>query len=183
MPAPNVTVTQNVQEVQTTLNPDGTPTGLLQTGGQVFGQMLTVAQAEALLALVSQYATGLWVNRPSSPTLNFQYFATDIGPNGVNFYWNGTRWKVFYPTVIAENGAIVTGVAQLADQYIGTGFGPFPVGLIAAGDVIQYQFAFGKTGATDGTTVLVLQATDDFKLTGEARNDQGQTAKVEVPLM
>ena len=39
-----------------------------------------------------------------------------------------------------------------------------------------------KTGATDGATVLVLQATDDYKLTGEARNDAGQTAKVEVPL-
>ena len=40
-----------------------------------------------------------------------------------------------------------------------------------------------KTGATDGNTVLVLQPTDAYTLTGEARNDQGQTAKVEVPLM
>ncbi len=40
-----------------------------------------------------------------------------------------------------------------------------------------------KTGATDGNTVLTLQATDDYKLVGEARNDQGQTAKVEAPLM
>lgn len=40
-----------------------------------------------------------------------------------------------------------------------------------------------KTGATDGATVLVLQATDAYLLVGEARNDQGQTAKVEVPLM
>ena len=40
-----------------------------------------------------------------------------------------------------------------------------------------------KTGATDGATVLTLQSTDDYKLVGEARNDQGQTAKVEVPLM
>lgn len=40
-----------------------------------------------------------------------------------------------------------------------------------------------KTGETDGATVLVLQPTDDYKLVGEARNDQGQTAKVELPLM
>jgi hypothetical protein len=48
MPAPNVTVTQNVQAVQTTLTSAGAPTGILQTGGQVFGQTLTVDQAAAV---------------------------------------------------------------------------------------------------------------------------------------
>lgn len=98
----------------------------------------------------NQFVTvGTWVNRPTSPTVYSQYFATDIGPNGTSFYWNGTRWKVWYPSVIGEIGNIVTGVPSTADQYIGTGLGPYPVGLLQAGDVLCYQFSFGKTGNTD----------------------------------
>jgi hypothetical protein len=40
-----------------------------------------------------------------------------------------------------------------------------------------------KIGADDRNTVLVLQPTDDFRLVGEARNDAGQSVKVELPLM
>lgn len=40
-----------------------------------------------------------------------------------------------------------------------------------------------KTGDTDGATVAVLQATDDYQLAGEAHDDQGHTAKVQAPLM
>lgn len=40
-----------------------------------------------------------------------------------------------------------------------------------------------KVGDADRNTVLVLQPTDDYRLVGEARNDQGQTARVELPLM
>jgi hypothetical protein len=40
-----------------------------------------------------------------------------------------------------------------------------------------------KIGDADHNTVLVLQATDDFKLVGDARNDAGQSVKVELPLM
>ncbi|MDX2233171.1 MAG: hypothetical protein NW200_01620 [Hyphomonadaceae bacterium] len=40
-----------------------------------------------------------------------------------------------------------------------------------------------KVGDAERNTVLVLQAADDFQLKGEARNDQGQTARVELPLM
>jgi hypothetical protein len=40
-----------------------------------------------------------------------------------------------------------------------------------------------KLGDGERTTLLVLQATDDFRLTGEARNDAGQAVKVELPLM
>ena len=40
-----------------------------------------------------------------------------------------------------------------------------------------------KTGDTDGATILVLQATDDYQLTGDAHDDQGHTAKVQAPLM
>jgi hypothetical protein len=55
MVAPNIAVTQNVQEVQTTLKPDGTPTGILQTGGVVFGgnPPFTAAQVAATQALLS----------------------------------------------------------------------------------------------------------------------------------
>jgi hypothetical protein len=50
MTAPNVTVTQNNQEIQTTLDVAGVPTGILQTGGQVFGQTLTIVQAASVIA-------------------------------------------------------------------------------------------------------------------------------------
>lgn len=40
-----------------------------------------------------------------------------------------------------------------------------------------------KVGAEDRNTVLVLQPTDDFRLVGDARNDAGQSVKVELPLM
>lgn len=40
-----------------------------------------------------------------------------------------------------------------------------------------------RIGDADHNTVLVLQATDDFKLVGDARNDAGQSVKVELPLM
>jgi len=57
MVAPNISVTQNVQEVQTTLTPARVPTGILQTGGQVFGQTLTVAQAAGVAPV--DYAIGI----------------------------------------------------------------------------------------------------------------------------
>jgi hypothetical protein len=91
---------------------------------------------------------GLWADRGTG-TAGAQYFATDIGPNGTMFRWVGSRWRVLYPSVLGEIGTIVTGVTGTADQYIGTGLGPFPPGLIDVGDMLVYQFAFGKTGATD----------------------------------
>jgi hypothetical protein len=49
MVAPNITVTALNQEVQTTLTPAGVPTGILQTGGTVFGTALTETQAAGIL--------------------------------------------------------------------------------------------------------------------------------------
>lgn len=40
-----------------------------------------------------------------------------------------------------------------------------------------------KIGDAEHNTVLVLQPTDDFRLVGDARNDMGQSVKVELPLM
>lgn len=40
-----------------------------------------------------------------------------------------------------------------------------------------------KLGDGEHPIVLVLQPTDDFQLTGEARDDQGHVAKVQAPLM
>ena len=40
-----------------------------------------------------------------------------------------------------------------------------------------------KVGDAERITVLVLQPTDDFRLVGDARNDAGQSVKVELPLM
>jgi hypothetical protein len=40
-----------------------------------------------------------------------------------------------------------------------------------------------KVGGEDRNTVLVLQPTDDFRLIGDARNDAGQSVRVELPLM
>lgn len=40
-----------------------------------------------------------------------------------------------------------------------------------------------KIADADHNTVLVLQPTDDFRLVGDARNDMGQSVKVELPLM
>jgi hypothetical protein len=53
MVAPNSSVTQTGLEVQTTLNPDRTPTGNLQSGGQVFGTVLSVSNAALIEDLVS----------------------------------------------------------------------------------------------------------------------------------
>lgn len=39
-----------------------------------------------------------------------------------------------------------------------------------------------KVGDVEHNTVLVLQPTDDFRLVGDARNDAGQSVKVELPL-
>ena len=40
-----------------------------------------------------------------------------------------------------------------------------------------------KIGDKELPIVLVLQPTDDFQLTGEARDDQGHVAKVQAPLL
>lgn len=40
-----------------------------------------------------------------------------------------------------------------------------------------------KVGDADRIAVVVLQPTDDFRLVGDARNDAGQSVKVELPLM
>ena len=106
---------------------------------------LTAVEVAAVKTMVLGSYTGPWVNRPTSPALYDQIFITDIGPNGTNFWWNGTRWKVMFPTTLGENGNIITGALQTADQYLG-GFGPFPVGLLQPGDVITYQVGLGKTG-------------------------------------
>ena len=100
---------------------------------------------------------GLWANRPVTGTLYHQYFATDIGPSGTMFWWNGTRWKVLYASVLAENAPGLVGTAQQADQYLG-GLGPFPIGLILPGDVISYQFGLAKNGTVDnyGTVSIRL---------------------------
>lgn len=39
-----------------------------------------------------------------------------------------------------------------------------------------------KIGDADRNILLVLQSTDDFRLVGDARNDAGQSVKVELPL-
>jgi len=40
-----------------------------------------------------------------------------------------------------------------------------------------------KIGTEDRNTVLILQPTNDFRLVGDARNDAGQSVRVELPLM
>ncbi len=104
---------------------------------------------------------GTWANRPTDPPPYFQYLATDVGRSGMLFYWDITRWRVWYPSVLGEIGTIVTGVAQTANQYIGSGvnrLGPFPPGVLQVGDVLVYQFSVGKTGGTDafGTATNIL---------------------------
>ena len=117
---------------------------------------LTASQTTALQALVA--GTGLWANRPASPALYDQYFATDIGPNGVQFWWNGSRWKVLFASVIAETSTLVAGVAQTADQYFTAArLGPFPLGLLGVGDVLQYHIGLGKAGTTDTFTALSIR--------------------------
>jgi len=129
--------------------------------------------------------TVTWATRPTSPSLFDQIFATDIGPNGAYFQWNGTRWKVLYPSVIAETSTLVAGVAQTADQYFTAArLGPFPLGLFGVGDVLQYHIGLGKAGTTDTFTALsirvgqngaigdsaVLQATISSFMTAAARS-------------
>ncbi len=98
-----------------------------------------------------------WATRPTAPELYDQILVTDIGPNGVYMQWNGTRWKVIYPTVIAETNTLVTGTTGTADQYFTAArLGPFPAGFFNAGDVLQYNVGLGKSGATAGDTWNVI---------------------------
>jgi hypothetical protein len=92
--------------------------------------------------------TVTWATRPTSPALFDQIRVTDIGPYGLPMEWDGTRWRVMFPTVIGLTGGIVTGVTGTAEQYFG-GFGPFPAGFLQVGDTLVYQFSFGKTGGSD----------------------------------
>lgn len=102
--------------------------------------------------------TVLWANRPTSPSLYDQIFVTDIGPNGTQFYWNGSRWKVFFPSVIAQTTTLISGAAGAADQYFADArLGAFPVGLLGAGDVLQWHIGLGKAGTTDTFGVLSLR--------------------------
>ena len=134
--------------IQGIRSPTGLPADdvLLGTWSSEAGTALLRPNGEAVAVGA---ATVTWANRPTNPSLYDQIFVTDIGPNGTQFWWNGSRWKVLYPSVIGENGNIVTGVAQIADQYLGAGFGPFPVGLLQVGDTFCYQFALGKDAALD----------------------------------
>jgi hypothetical protein len=74
MPAPNVTVTANNQQVDTTLDVTGVPTGILQSGGQVFGLALTSTQAAGIptsaqtAALTQTLVVGLVANNTSVAT-------------------------------------------------------------------------------------------------------------------
>ncbi|MCE2914198.1 MAG: hypothetical protein LW768_01425 [Rubrivivax sp.] len=112
------------------------------------GGLKRLSAAEVLATQLQITSTVTWATRPTSPYLYQPIFVTDIGPNGVHLQWNGTRWKVLFPTLIGENGNILTGVAQQADQYLG-GLGPYPAGFIQAGDILVYHFGLAKNGVTD----------------------------------
>lgn len=117
---------------------------------------LTAEQAAATRALTAGTVT--WANRPTNPALYDQIFVTDIGPNGTQFWWNGSRWKVLYPSVIAQTTTLIAGTAGAADQYFTAArLGSFPVGLLASGDVLQWHIGLGKSGTTDTFGTISLR--------------------------
>lgn len=107
MVAPNVTVTQNNQQVQTTLTAAGVPTGILQTGDQVFGSVLPTAQTAVLQNLVSgsalvlpRYRAALAATAANTADTRVAYAgdSTVAGAYGSGVIW--TNCRTFCPPVL-----------------------------------------------------------------------------------
>jgi len=98
MPAPNVTVTQNNQEVQTTLTTVGVPTGILQTGGKAFGQVIGTAV--------------LWADRPNAADNSGQIIAvSNVGVGGRSYWFSdGKKWRPMNGRIVLAQSTTLCGI-------------------------------------------------------------------------
>lgn len=102
----------------------------------------------------------------------------------------GTRMPLIAVASNAESQAFANALQTMTIRTLNETSGAFDGGLCApagmAGAVNRNGVTISarcKIGASDRTIVATLQPTDEYLLVGEARNDQGQTARVELPLM
>ena len=145
MPAPNTTVTQNNQEVQTTLTAAGVPTGILQTGGQVFGQAIGTAV--------------LWANRPNAAANSGQIIAvSDVGVGGCSYWWSdGANWRPLNGScVLYSPGGTITTPVLTFDHPGGNAIMPgqpnilIPAGMAYAGARLNVDVVVNRPNAGSG---------------------------------
>ncbi len=168
MVAPNVAQSTNTQPIVTTTDSAGVPTGVLQAGGQTFGQTLTAAQAAA----VAPVYIGAWSSRPaaSAVAVGAQMVITDVGVGGRSYWWSdGTYWRPVNGRVLLFQGigSLASPISTLtlnltAQRFTLPGGYTIPGGLIVPGSRI---FAAAKTrrigaAGTSFTTSVCLNSVD-----------------------
>lgn len=110
----------------------------------------------------NQYAqgAGTWAARPTAAPVASRYFATDIGPNGTLFSWDGAYWRPAngQALVYGAFGTISTPLATLT----GNGFEQvftlpelclLPAGLLPIGSRLDVSAQLYKDGAAHNGSV------------------------------
>jgi hypothetical protein len=104
----------------------------------------------------------------------------------------GARVPILAVAAAPETQAFANALqgSGLSIKTVNAATGAFEGGLCGAGDMAGNVSRLGVTFSGecrlgDATTkvLVTLQPTDDFRLSGEARNDQGQTVRVDLPLL
>lgn len=107
--------------------------------------------------LFNQYAqgAGTWATRPTAAPVASRYFATDIGPNGTLFSWDGTYWRPAngQALVYGAFGTISTPLATLTGNGTEQVFTLpelclLPAGLLSPGSRLDVSAQMYKDGAT-----------------------------------
>lgn len=115
----------------------------------------------------NQYAqaSGTWAARPTSAPVLSRYFATDIGPNGTLFAWDGTYWRPAngFAVVYGQYGTIAAPIATLTGNGTQQVFTLpelclLPAGLLAPGSRLDVEAQVYKEGVHTGSALGFLSS-------------------------
>lgn len=130
----------------------------------------------------NQYAqgAGTWAARPTAAPVASRYFATDIGPNGTLFSWDGAYWRPAngFAVLYGQYGTVASPIATLTGNGTQQVFTLpelclLPAGLLAPNSRLDVEMQVYKEGAHTGSVLGFLASTptpasmaiDDFQNT------------------
>ncbi|MCU1327431.1 MAG: hypothetical protein JWN34_2801, partial [Bryobacterales bacterium] len=95
--------------------------------------------------------SGTFATKPASPTQGQQYFATDLGTNGVLLIYSGSLWKPSSGSaVIFQTGAPATPTSSTSEALLGSI--SIPAGLLSANGQLRVTTLLAATGTTNTKT-------------------------------
>lgn len=99
--------------------------------------------------------SGVFASKPSSPSTGATYFATDIGPSGCQYLYNGTIWKPASGCCVIANDHTLHSITATGAEANVTAV-TIPAGLESAGGHLHI-IANGKFTGTAGTKTVKVR--------------------------